>query len=413
MRVLFVTAYYPPCQYGWGYMRVCEQIADGLENLGHDVTILTSSYKDGEEIKSYPIHRLLPIDPDWNSRIPGFIQFSLLRKRRERRSIQHFLKLIESFQPDVVFIWHAHGLSREMLKIAENLREVKTVYYFANYLPEMPDEYIEYWKGVPETRIVRRIKTPLSRAALDLLSEEDKPIRLKYEHSISVSEYVRERLISQNLIGDDAVIIPNGVDLDEFNANGRKTEVDLKKIKLLMAGRLAPEKGVHTVVESLRILHQKNDLKGMKLTVLGSGRQEYQVLLRQMVSEHHLQRFVEFKQPVPVSEMPIVYDNFDILLLPSEWNEPLACVMLEAMAEGLLVVGTNTGGSGEVLVDGHTGLTFEPGNAESLAGQLSNMRSNPELIRHLAQAGHNQVYEKFNIKDTILKIEQYLLDLIP
>ena len=65
------------------------------------------------------------------------------------------------------------------------------------------------------------------------------------------------------------------------------------------------------------------------------------------------------------------------------------------------------------VVDGHTGLTFEPGNAESLADQLSNVRTNPELISRLAQAGHNLVYEKFNIKGTILKIEQYLLDLIP
>lgn len=392
-------------------MRVCEQVADGLDNLGHEISILTSTYRDGEEIKSYPVHRQLPIDPDWNSRIPGHTQFFLQRKRRENRSAQHFLNLIESFQPDVVFVWHAHGLSREMLKVAESLREIKTVYYFANYLPEMPDEYVEYWKGVPESGIVQRIKSPLSRVALDILSKENKPIRLKYEHSISVSEFVRERLISQDLIGEDAVVIPNGVDIDQFNANGRKYQFTAEKIKLLLAGRVVPEKGVHTVIESLRILNQNKDLEGVKLTILGSGPEEYQMLLRQLISEHNLQRFVEFKQPVQISEMPKVYDKFDVLLLPSEWNEPLACVMLEAMAEGLLVIGTETGGSGEVLVDGHTGLTFEPGDAKSLADQLSKLRSNPELISHLALTGHNQVLEKYNINGTVLQIEEYLLEL--
>lgn len=412
MRILFITAYFPPCQYGWGYMRVCEQVADGLDSLGHEVMILTSTYQDGSEIKSYPVHRLLPIDPDWNSRIPAFIQYFLFHQNRERASKNSLQSILDTFQPDIVFIWHAHGLSREMLNLAERAEGAKTVYYFANYLPEVSDEYIRYWKGVPKSKIVRSLKSLIARAALKQLTDRGKPVQLKYEHSISVSQYVRERLTSQGLIGEDAVVIPNGVDLNIFNSNGRDLSQNGKDIRLLLAGRVAPEKGIHTVLESLRILDEKNELDGIKLTVLGDGPDNYFGSLRRMVADYHLEEHVEFNPPVPIADMPVIYDDYDVLLLPSEWNEPLACVMLEAMAEGLLVIGTDTGGSGEVLVNNQTGFVFESGDPASLAQQISKVRSDRGKINRLAKAGYNQVVEEYNIENTVSRIETYLMNII-
>lgn len=412
MKILFVTAYFPPCQYGWGYMRLCEQVADGLYDRSHEISVLTSTYQDGEEIKPYPVYRELPLDPDWHSRMPAFFQFFFLHKQRESRSKRSLMKLLNAFHPEVVFIWHAHGLSREMLQTAENIQDLKTAYYFANYLPEMPDEYLVYWESVPQSKVVRNLKTPIARMALNRLSKEGRPTRLKYEHSISVSHYVRNRLISQDLIGDDAVVIPNGVDLTVFNANGREPGETRNNLQVLLAGRVAPEKGIHTVIDSFRILKAAGDLDGIKLTIIGSGADDYKISLQKKVLQDQLGNYVEFNAPVPVTAMPDVYNQFDVLLLPSEWNEPLASVMLEAMAQGLLVIGTDTGGSGEVLIDGKTGLIFEAGNAESLARQLSKARSERGMMEVLAHQGYLQVSESYNIQYTVSKIENYLLSLI-
>ena len=46
-------------------MRICEQVADGLAARGHKVAVLTSTYQDGPEVKSYPVFRQLTIEPDW------------------------------------------------------------------------------------------------------------------------------------------------------------------------------------------------------------------------------------------------------------------------------------------------------------------------------------------------------------
>lgn len=120
MKILFVTAYYPPCDYGWGYMRICEQVADGLHDRGHEVAVLTSTYRHGEEFKPYPVHRLLRIDPDWALDRNAMLQFFVGRRQREAEDTEYLVSLVAQFQPDIIFIWHGHGLARQVLKTAES-----------------------------------------------------------------------------------------------------------------------------------------------------------------------------------------------------------------------------------------------------------------------------------------------------
>jgi glycosyltransferase involved in cell wall biosynthesis len=80
----------------------------------------------------------------------------------------------------------------------------------------------------------------------------------------------------------------------------------------------------------------------------------------------------------------------------------------EAMASGLVVVGTTTGGTQEILRDGQTGLTFAPGDANGLADQVVRLVSDPELRRRLVQAGRQTVLEKFTLDRMVLEIDAYL-----
>jgi len=110
--------------------------------------------------------------------------------------------------------------------------------------------------------------------------------------------------------------------------------------------------------------------------------------------------------------MPKVLQEHDILILPSEYPEPLARSMQEGMAMGLLVIGTTTGGSGELLVHEKTGLVFEPANPSSLARQLERVKEQPELAARLTEAGRQRIVEEFSIERTIEQIEQYLSRLV-
>lgn len=394
-------------------MRICEQVADGLVVLGQSVSVLTSTYRNGPDIKPYPVHRLLSLDPDWNLNQPIAWRFYIGRKARETLDIENLSRLVDTFQPDVIFVWHAHGLSRRLLQVAENLPGIKTVYYFANYLPELPDEYIQYWQSNELPNGVKRtIKTALSKLALHMLTKEGKPIPLKYEHSISVSNYVQQRLLNNWLIGSDAVVIPNGVDLDIFYQPARRWSKDRSTVNFLVAGRVAPEKGIHTLLKAFRLLQEQSQLCDIHLTILGDGPPEYREGLTQIVIEANLQEYVQFEPPVPTSKMISILAQNDVLILPSEWDEPLACIMLEAMASGLLVIGTDTGGSGEVLLHEKTGLVFRAGNSESVAKQIKRVLDNRGLGETLAVAGQQEVVGNFDMKKTIQRIEQHLRTLL-
>ena len=410
MRVLFITAYFPPCQYGWGYMRICEQVADGLAERGHDVAVLTSTYQDGPEIKPYPVHRHLTIEPDWLLPESPAKQFFFGRKQREQTAVAHLHQTIQQFQPDVLFVWDAFGLSDVMLREAEE-SGIPVAYYFANYLPEFPGGYMHYWSSANSHPLVKLAKLPMSLLARAMLAQEGKPIKLKYEHTISVSDYVRQRLLSQNLIGPKAIVAPNAVDLAMFSAAPRQPAAD-ETLRCLVAGRVAPEKGIHTILHAFGHLHEKGQLKNISLTILGKGTEEYKEHLKQLVVRYQLEKFTIFADPVPIEAMPSVLAEHDLLLLPSEWDEPLSCSMLEAMAAGLMVIGTTRGGSGEALFHGKTGLTFQDGQPEALAEQLLTVMKDHKLVARLAQAGKAEVESNFNMAVSVSRIEDYLHQLV-
>ncbi|MCB8968162.1 MAG: glycosyltransferase family 4 protein [Ardenticatenaceae bacterium] len=412
MRVLMITNYYPPCQYDWGYMQLCEETTEALSARGHEVAVLTSVYRHGEEWKRpYPVHRLLPVDPDWHQGESATRQFFLHHRQREQQSVQILRQLVAEFQPDVIFAWHCIGLSRVMLQEAENM-PVPMVYYLANYLPEMPDEYIRYWRKMPKPRVARWLKRIPATIALTMLAREGKPVSLRYPNTVCVSAYVRERLLTQGMIPESAVVIHNGIDLHTFSRKGSVKLADVPSLCCLVAGRVAAEKGVHTVINAFAQLKDQKMVNRFALTILGDGPAEYMAYVRGLVQQHGLEEIVTFQPPVPREQMPQVLSQYHIFILPSEYAEPLARAGQEAMGMGLLVVGTTTGGSGELTIHRQTGYVFAAGDAGSLAAQLQDIAHNPQQAELIAQAGQEMVLSHFHMDRMGDEVEQYLASLI-
>jgi len=130
------------------------------------------------------------------------------------------------------------------------------------------------------------------------------------------------------------------------------------------------------------------------------------------VSSHHLEDKVSFLGRFPRAEMPALMRKFDALVFPSIWNEPLARVMEEAMASGLVVIGTLTGGTGELLAEGETGLTFQPEHPEMLAQRIEQLYDDPALCRILADNGRDKVIREFGRARMVDEIEAYLENVV-
>src|SRR4051794_40076712 len=128
--------------------------------------------------------------------------------------------------------------------------------------------------------------------------------------------------------------------------------------KLLIVSTLDAKSGVLTAVKALQ-LARENKCK-VTLSIYGRGDSDYIAEIRSFIAMNQLT--VDF---LPVSnlvrDLPSIYKRHDSLLYTSEWNEPFSLTPLEAMASGLPVIGTTSGGAGELFRHGDNALTYMPG----------------------------------------------------
>jgi glycosyltransferase involved in cell wall biosynthesis len=242
--------------------------------------------------------------------------------------------------------------------------------------------------------------------AMFMLAKEGRP-ELKLQQAICVSARVRDLLVEAGMPIQHARIIHGGTDVDRF-LSVRKRDYRSGYLKLLYAGQLVPHKGVHTAIEAMGKLVNQRGIRQISLTLVGSGHPDYETFLRGLIDKEGLHDFVTFRQPVSKDKMPALLQQFDVLVFPSIYEEPLARMTQEAMASGLVVVGTTTGGTKEILRDGETGFTFEPDDPAGLAEQIARLIGDPDLCSRLAQAGRETVLENFTLDKMVQEIEAYL-----
>jgi glycosyltransferase involved in cell wall biosynthesis len=175
---------------------------------------------------------------------------------------------------------------------------------------------------------------------------------------------------------------------------------------LLYAGRISPEKGIQTAIQAVEDLVHRRGIHTVKLLIAGGGQQGYVAQLRQTVSQANLEDYITFLGLLPKETMPDLYRKVDVFLFTSTWQEPFGRVLVEALAAGVVVVGTATGGSAEIL--GENVLAFAPGDAAGLADQILRLLEQPELRRQLVENGKQRAVRYFDNTRMVDEIEAYL-----
>lgn len=170
----------------------------------------------------------------------------------------------------------------------------------------------------------------------------------------------------------DITYLPNCIELEKFQLPLKNNDFNLKNnnFKIILASaRPVREKGHHTAIEALNILHEKGyrvDLIIPGVMPMGSNDDFYNYLINK-INEYDLSNFVHFIGWRKNLIGDIV--NCDAVVLPSH-TEGFPRVIIEAMAQGIPVCATPVGGIPEAIIHNETGMISQVDNAQELAENL-------------------------------------------
>lgn len=185
-------------------------------------------------------------------------------------------------------------------------------------------------------------------------------------------------------------VVHNGADSNKFRA-GERSRNPVPEV--IWTGRLVPYKGVHVLLDAMRIL--KN--KGIAITckIVGGANFGDRKPTRYI---HKLQRVrpsnTEFTGYVVGEVLAELLRRADIFCCPSIWNDPFPLAPLEAMATGLPVVASSTGGLQEMFAYGG-GILVPPNNAEALGAALQTLVEDEVYRRNLGSRARASFRDHF------------------
>lgn len=175
---------------------------------------------------------------------------------------------------------------------------------------------------------------------------------------ICPSKFYMNKFIEFGIPKEKVVHIPNFVDVSKFNPNYEHEDY------FVYFGRLSEEKGINTLIKSMKYVNKS------KLIIVGTGPIEKE--LKEFVVKEKIKNveFVGFKTG---NELENIIKKSRFIVIPSEWYENAPMSIIEAMAYGKAVLGSNIGGIPEFIEDNHTGMIFNTKDEIDLASKINHL----------------------------------------
>ncbi len=223
----------------------------------------------------------------------------------------------------------------------------------------------------------------------------ERPFLKKVEAVLATYDQLALTLARQ---GRRVFVSYNGVDVRQFSPDQERRRQVRERLGIaedefvvLLAGVMTRQKGMHLGIEALDPLAGR--FPGLRLLVVGNGPEEG--TLRALGSRLRLGPRIDFIGGLAHHEMPRYMNAADVFVHPSLRAEGLPTVIVEAMASGLPVVATDTGGTSTAVVDGRTGILVPPGDVGKLTTAIEALMTDQGLATKLAAEGLSVATERF------------------
>ncbi|GGI95563.1 glycosyl transferase [Halobellus salinus] len=327
LRVCLISKQFPPGV--GGAETYAYELANGLAERGHDVDVFTQWIDSPDE--EADVHENVTVK----------------RICKGRRKLVTFETLWFSYRARCEIDFDDYDIIHGTMMPASTI----AVTPFNDVEP--PVVLTSHGTSIGEARAVA-LETPADyllkyffhpmNVAMDYVASRDA------DRVIAISDHAYEQLTTwYGLREDEVEMIPHGVDTEWFYPREeRHPAVDEEKTTLLYVGRLGARKGLDL---ALRALARVDD-EDVEFLIAGTGRHEE--TLRELARELEIADQVRFLGYVGDEELPVLYSSADVFVLPSRY-EGFGLVLLEAMACGTPVIGTDAGGIPTAIQDGEDG----------------------------------------------------------
>jgi glycosyltransferase involved in cell wall biosynthesis len=378
LRILICSSFFPPHYLGGAELIAYKQ-AQILQQMGHEVRVFSGrlgshwfrARQAKRESGAFQITRLSLSARDisgasWDFNSPD---------------IRHeFYRTLDDFSPDVVHFHNIVGLSIGMIDECYR-RQIPTVMTLH-----------DYWGICFKNTLLKNSGNVCKQGGLVCLDCREvlagrlplpSPVRnahilfslRKVDRLITPSRFVAEQYAANGIASEQLTVLQNGIDLENFSPGQRGTA----RLTLGFIGHLGKHKGLEILLHALSLM----DASKVRLLIVGTG--EEAGPLQMFCHERGLDPYVTFCGHVDNHRIAAIYQQIDLLIVPSIWPENSPVTITEAMASGIPVIASDIGGIGEMVEDGVTGYLVPLRDSLAIAERIGRFLARPELLKTMGE----------------------------
>jgi glycosyltransferase involved in cell wall biosynthesis len=388
MKILYFTQLYPPMLYGGGEY-IFSKWAERMAKKGHDVTVLTQKIvdtKSNEILNGVRVFRIPPAIKYTGalysiSLLENLIFLFCLVIRGIRIAKEYDLIHSNTFVPTFA----AEIIRR--LTGKPHLSTIHDVYFQTNKM---------FWENWSQQANISSISKWSGQIIEKLL------LKLKPSLIHTVSETSKKDLIKAGKNYNDIAVVPNGINLDEYQIKATKNPFQICYI-----GRLVFYKNIDTVIKSFKSI--VDAIPEARFIIAGRGPCENE--LKNLTKELTIQNNISFVGRITHADKLKLLAESQIMVQPS-LVEGFGITIIESFACGTPVIASNVMPLPELVKDGKNGVTIDPYDVPKWAYFIKQYLSNPDECGEKGANGKMMVMNQYTIEtitDNIEKLYHYIL----
>jgi glycosyltransferase involved in cell wall biosynthesis len=371
-----------------------------LEEKGHEVIPFSVRYKQNLP-SEYDKYFAEPITTDdevyfrehtWNI---GHIVKGLRRSFYSKWVYKNLNRLIKDTQPDFAIVLHYLRKLSPSVLTALNDNKIPFVVRLSDFGMICPNAHLIRDNQVCELCIkgsllnsvkYRCVQNSLGASVVNYLATKYHEFKGYYSlipYFIVPSNFTKGKMIEAGFDQSKLLHIPTFVKHETFSGTPKKNNI-------LYIGRLDKTKGLSVLLNAIKYINTNYTNINFECTITGDGENNYVKGLKSFVERNKL-KTVKFIGHVDKRIIDSLIKDSLALVAPSIWYDNLPNAILESFAFGRPVIASNIGSLPELVVDGKTGLLFEPGDSKDLADKIIYLIQNPDVGLELGRNAAEKV----------------------